>query len=430
MNKNTLVKYCFGSCLLVFYFNGSFFAPGYLFGHEVENHITAENNSSRVDVKFKMIQRVLFTLVTASIASIIVLDLGSEATAFTSASCVITNNSNAKSISRVQRQQILQRIRGETYGSSNNSTIPTAQAAAIAVGVQPPEAQASVRKWKWAYMLQKYATPVLHLLDRQKPPNSSLNVYCMWWKALSGINVNSPVYDNGLSYDLLPRGTRRIIKWFYTFFPRLHHANVEIRTAFLDQAIIRCVVGEKMKNSNVRIRLITLGAGYDVRSIKLKERGIIDESIELDLPAVVDAKQRLLSSQRFQNRRPQTKQHMPKQYYRVDLNNITHVQIILNEILLQQEQVLSGEIWHNIFVLEAVLIYLNEGIPHSLLRICHQALVNHSGTGSLCFADRLENVPGGDYNSSVREMTSTGWNLVEWLPKPGLARHMGRAEMF
>ncbi len=27
------------------------------------------------------------------------------------------------------------------------------------------------------------------------------------------------------------------------------------------------------------------------------------------------------------------------------------------------------------------------------------------------------------------EMTTTGWSLVQWLPKPGLARHMGRAKV-
>jgi hypothetical protein len=266
------------------------------------------------------------------------------------------------------------------------------------------------------------------LFDRYKPPNSSLNVYCMWWKALSGNDKHSPVYDNELSYDLLPRISRQVIKWFPTFFPRLHHANVEIRTAFLDQAITNCVIEEKNKSKDmILFRLITFGAGYDIRSIKLKERGLIDEAMELDLPNVIDAKERLLSPNRFQRRRPSTTlNHLPKKFYRVDLNNITLVETILDEILSVQSN--NGIRYHTVFVFEAVLIYLNDGIPHALLQVCSNALHKNKADGSLCFADRLENVPGGNYTLAVNELTSTGWSLVQWLPKPGLARHMGRAK--
>ena len=329
----------------------------------------------------------------------------------------------------LQKQQEMQRPRGYAYGTMSNATILSAQDAAAAVGVKPPAANVSARRWKWAYMIQKYSTPLLHLFDRYRPPNSSLNVYCMWWKALSGNDKLSPVYDNELSYDLLPRVSRQIIKWFAPLFPRLHHANVEIRTAFLDQAITNCVIEERNRSKDpVRFRLVTFGAGYDIRSIKLKERGLIDEAIELDLPNVVDAKQQLLSSSRFKRRRPTTTQlHLPKLFCRVDLNNITHVQATLDEILSVKTS--DGVRYYNIFVFEAVLIYLNEGIPHSLLQVCSNALRSNKVDGSLCFADRLENVPGGNYTMGVDEMTSTGWSLVQWLPKPGLARHMGRAKV-
>jgi Leucine carboxyl methyltransferase len=367
-----------------------------------------------------------FNLISLLLFSIVLQGFRYELEAFNSVSFVnVIDKSSRSNFLLGLRRQPLKRIRGDSYGMQRNSTIPTAQDAAVAVGVKPPDSRASVRKWKWAYVLQKYATPILHLFDRQKPPNSSLNVYCLWWKALSGNDKLSPVFDQGLSYDLLPRGTRCVVVWFKKLFPRLHHANVEIRTAYLDQAITQCVSEQKKKNASIRIRLIALGAGYDVRSIKLKERGVIDEAIELDLPTVIDAKQRLLSSKRFQRRRPQAQRFLPKYYYRVDLNNITHVETILNEILSQN----TTEKWHSIFVFEAVMIYLNEDIPHSLLKTCYQALIRTRASGSLVFADRLENVPGGNYSSAVQEMQSTGWNLVEWLPKPGLARHMGRANM-
>ena len=47
----------------------------------------------------------------------------------------------------------------------------------------------------------------------------------------------------------------------------------------------------------------------------------------------------------------------------------------------------------------------------------------------LCFADRLENIPGGDEDAADIEMNSTGWELIDWWPKPGLARHMGVARL-
>lgn len=308
--------------------------------------------------------------------------------------------------------------RGAMYGPANNSSIPSARDAAAAVGVKPPE-EASTKKWKLAYTLQKYATPILHVFDRQKPPNSSLNLYCIWWKALSGNDIMSPVYDNSLSFDLLPRGTRWIVKHPH-IFPRLHHANVEIRTAYLDRSVTR--LAEEHRNENVKIRLVSLGAGYDVRSIKMKERGIVDKAFELDLPFVAEAKKRILESNRFQRRRPHTSMNSLPAVYPVDLNELEQVKMALIEILHEPGN------WHTIFLFEAVMIYLRESVPHALMQLCRDTLQETGCQGSLCFADRLENVPGGDRAIADLELASTGWHLVEWLPKPGLARHMGYAE--
>jgi Leucine carboxyl methyltransferase len=308
--------------------------------------------------------------------------------------------------------------RGDTYGASKNSTILAARDAAAAVGVKPPD-DAHAKKWKLAYTLQKYATPILHLIDRQKPPNSSLNLYCIWWKALSGNDKESPVYDHSLSFDLLPWGTRSIVRR-PRFFPRLHHANVEIRTAFLDRAVTRCA--DQHRKDKTKIRLVSLGAGYDVRSIKMKERGVVDKAFELDLLDVVEAKRKILKSKRFQRRRPHTARDSLPTAFPVDLNDLEKVKATLNEILQE-----PGD-WHTIFLFEAVMIYLDEGVPRALLQLCGEVLKSTASRGSLCFADRLENVPGGDQEIALQELASTGWNLVEWLPKPGLARHMGRAE--
>lgn len=323
-----------------------------------------------------------------------------------------------RQILRMAQQSTDNLKRGSTYGTSKNSTIIAARDAAAAVGVRPPD-DASARKWKLAYNILKIATPFLHLLDRQKPPNSSLNVYCMWWKALSGNDKDSPVYDHSLSFDILPRGTRWIV-CRPSLFPRLHHSNVEIRTAFLDRAVTLCANENRAENR--KIRLVSLGAGYDVRSIKLKERGVVDRAFELDLPMVVDAKKNILESERFRRRRPLTTKDFLPTTYPVNLNELEKVKVALNEILRE-----TGD-WHTIFLFEAVMIYLDEGAPRALLQLCSEALKTSGCRGSLCFADRLENIPGGDHDIADRELAGTGWNLVEWLPKPGLARHMGRAE--
>jgi len=308
--------------------------------------------------------------------------------------------------------------RGDSY-SNINSTILTAADAAKAVGVKPP-AEVPAKTWKRAWIVLKTATPILHLFDKEKPPNSSLNLYCLWWKALSGNDKNSPVFDDSLSFDILPRCTRWIVAK-PSLYPRLHHANVEIRTGFLDRSVTRFAEEHRTK----RIRLVSLGAGYDVRSIKLKERGVVDRAFELDLPEVVEAKQKIFASKRFQRRRPRVKGDVLPTFYAVDLNDLDTVKKTLNEILQSEND--DNDEWHTIFLFEAVMIYLDDGVPRDLLQACSDALKSTNTRGSLVFADRLENVPGGDRDIGIRELANVGWDIIEWLPKPGLARHMGRA---
>ena len=87
----------------------------------------------------------------------------------------------------------------------------------------------------------------------------------------------------------------------------------------------------------------------------------------------------------------------------------------------------NGDEWFTIFLFEAVMIYLDDGVPRALLQACSDALKSTKNRGALVFADRLEKVPGGDSSIGRQELANVGWNVVEWLPKPGLARHMGRA---
>jgi hypothetical protein len=141
-----------------------------------------------------------------------------------------------------------------------------------------------------------------------------------------------------------------------------------------------------------------------------------------------------------------------------NFNDLNGTRSLLERIVLSQDENESedattddygddGEVT-NIIVFEGVMIYLDEGIPHALLEVCSDVLKKSreqqqqqkkkkntnskskaTPIGYLCFADRLENIPGGDEDAAQLEMESTGWELIDWLSKPGLARHMGVARV-
>lgn len=328
------------------------------------------------------------------------------------------------------------------------------------LGVQPIANTAKI-VWKLAFEIQRKTLPLLHLLDPFKPQNLDLCLCCLWWKARSASSdpSNNPVlYDEFLSYDMLPSATRLIILPSLPFsnllFPRLHHANVELRTAYINQAISKQIETiQKANNNNVRIRMISFGAGYDVRSIRLRSTNMIDEAYELDRPEVISSKQNMMD--RLLIRRRQRKKNRPHKFIDVaahhlptligiDLNdtNNNRIPMVLRDILLGTTTTTTTQSnnstpqCHTIFLFEGVMIYLNKGVPTELLRICSQAVSSlpSSASASLVFADRLENIDSADTSTNCRmdaarvEFNKVGWKLDEWCPKPGMARHMGIAQ--
>ncbi len=159
------------------------------------------------------------------------------------------------------------------------------------------------------------------------------------------------------------------------------------------------------------------------------ERNTVDQVIEMDLPEVVKAKERLF--ERLIKRRPWLSNMAMPTLVPSDFNDVPDVQKKLGDILMHggDDQHAVTENWHNIFVFEGVMIYLDDGVPSSLLNITSSSLRKKGHEGTLCFADRLENVPGGDFDLGVKELQNNGWNMRDWCPKPGLARHMGSAEL-
>ena len=244
------------------------------------------------------------------------------------------------------------------------------------------------------------------------------------------------------------------------------------------------------KRKKKKIRLIVMGGGYDTRSMKLLERTLLLqnnetspyykllkqkyqlsrrrrglwnrillrrrrtlpsnafgnitssslneydlECHELDLPEVVRAKRQLLHTRLFKRRPWLQPQHVGSSntieypnLISVDFNNLNDTRDALEGILLSSN---TSD--------DTNSLYLDDGIPHLLLELCSGILnkANSTPTSSspsttaayLCFADRLENIPGGDLDAAHVEMNRTGWKLIDWLPKPGLARHQGVAHL-
>eukprot|EP00587_Corethron_hystrix_P000599 CAMPEP_0113300352 /NCGR_PEP_ID=MMETSP0010_2-20120614/2018_1 /TAXON_ID=216773 ORGANISM="Corethron hystrix, Strain 308" /NCGR_SAMPLE_ID=MMETSP0010_2 /ASSEMBLY_ACC=CAM_ASM_000155 /LENGTH=375 /DNA_ID=CAMNT_0000153763 /DNA_START=494 /DNA_END=1618 /DNA_ORIENTATION=+ /assembly_acc=CAM_ASM_000155 len=320
-------------------------------------------------------------------------------------------------------------VRGDRYRDAN-STIPSPKVIAESLGVKPTK-EASAKTWQRAWKIHKRMLPLLHSTDNCKPPDSSLNLACMWWKSLSGNDKSSPVYDNGLAYDLLPSGWRKIVR-LRRLYPRLHHANVEMRTAYLDSQINEIVQNVRGQNNedggeSKRIRLICMGAGYDTRGVKMLERNTVDEVIELDLTEVVRGKERLFD--RLRERRPWLKDLTMPTPIPSDFNDVGNLRKKLDAILKDNNNTEKITNWHTIFTFEGVMIYLDDGVPSSLLSVTSNVLNENNLDGSLCFADRLENVPGGDFDLGAKELKKNGWIIKDWCPKPGLARHMGSAEL-
>jgi O-methyltransferase involved in polyketide biosynthesis len=94
----------------------------------------------------------------------------------------------------------------------------------------------------------------------------------------------------GLAYDMLPSGTRRILQLPGLFFPRLIHFNIELRTAYLNRALLQEI---ELKPEKKTV-LITLGAGYDALLVRFLTSGQVREAWELDVEPVVSLKESML----------------------------------------------------------------------------------------------------------------------------------------
>lgn len=170
-----------------------------------------------------------------------------------------------------------------------------------------------------------------------------------------------------------------------------------------------------------------LGAGFDLLPLRL-ERAAHDISwVEVDLPHVVAQKRLLL--QRLSDRRPQLASQIHSiQLISANLTDSSERAAALAAALRPHEA--AHRVSHVIFVIEALMIYMPSEAAASLLSAAVDAAVAAGATSvSICFADRLPGVSDASFEEARDVLRQANLELDEssWLPKPGLARHMGRA---
>jgi len=140
----------------------------------------------------------------------------------------------------------------------------------------------------------------------------------------------------------------------------------------------------------------------------------------------------MMGPERLGRRREEINQQVLPKLIGVDLNDVDSFRSHIEAIVKEDELDKSGcwEVWHSIFLFEGVLMYLKDGVASQVLRICADAAQKRNSSASLCFADRLEHVPGVDVDRCVSELSTAGWKLVDWAPNEHAhARHMGIARL-
>ena len=323
--------------------------------------------------------------------------------------------------------------------------------------------------WSFAWRVQCFFLPLLHMWDKFVPKDTCLNLAVLWWKAIAGDRV---------AYNLLPSITRGIVGWPLRFlFPRLHHQNVLLRTKFLDSTLRNEIdetlgsnIEQDSRDNRNRVAVISLGAGFDTRSIRFmngvgKEfrpnlngggghgnARVYREDIdyfELDLAEVIQQKRDLFS--RYSQR--QRSHHLPT-LVEVNLNDLDEVERALTVSIFKDKTedikrhnkrdiTIATRYKRVIVIAEAVLMYLDNEKVVSALKLVVDAAKSHSGSVSFIFSDRfpgvyekLDKVEASteDVNVAERERSLVAdflhtvdnkLDMVTWLPKPGRARHQG-----
>ena len=285
------------------------------------------------------------------------------------------------------------------------------------VGVPAAPWHAPRWAWKGAWQIGKAALPILHRWDDCRPTDTNVNLWVCWLKAIGG-GSRFGFDDDRLAYDLLPPATRRVVaRPLASLYPLLHHQNVVLRTAYLDTAVAAALSAASEDSA-----VVCLGAGFDLRSLRLTDGAA--RWVEIDLPHVIEQRGRLLN--RLAKRRPLLAARV--EALRQHSANLTRAEEMRAALRSACRPLANGG--HVVFVVEALLIYLPPEASMRLLEACaDEARAAGAASATLCYADRLPGLKGASLEDGRAVLRKAGWANDDeaWLPKPGLARHMGVA---
>lgn len=392
---------------------------------------------------------VYLVLVVLSCKSAVALRSPDLRSSLKSTNAMLRSALNAVSSGALKRLDFNLRLADESMLRSVASTLRT-----------KPPINAPKAIWSLAWRVQCFFLPILHFFDSCVTRDTCLNLAVLWWKAIAGDKV---------AYNLLPSFARNVVGWPLRFlYPRLHHQNVLLRTKFLDLSMegeIDAAFNGKDATNDEKIAILSLGAGFDTRSIRYmngvggegeymsRYSGFKDriDFFEIDLPDVIEQKKGLLA--RFQRRRRgSVLPHLMK----ADLNDLAMVRSTLGSVFSDgPENEKPVRYKRVVIIVEAVLMYLNRDTVAPLLKAVIDAAKKHSGSVAFVFSDRfpgiyekidkvnansddeiesnmtdrdlgaLEKSFVADYLHSVDDRL----DLIQWLPKPGRARHQGVAHV-
>lgn len=325
--------------------------------------------------------------------------------------------------------------------------------------------------------------------DGRRPPDVFVNLRVLWCKLLTSLDPDSPAYEGRprgdcnnnnnneknmfATYQMLPPCS---IKWplrylgLWRLFPRWMHANIELRTVYLQGALDK-VLAVKRHNEPESVAateepssqdqhksslsdgdnsiaesicFIILGGGYDPRGAMLSTSNGIRRVYELDLPVVIDSKRRLLHRAGFRvinddvdfpMDSDQEGDNCGVRLEGIDLNDDASVDQVLDKI--QQELILFSDKnsattstvttlkrrrkrWSIVVISEAVLMYLR---PEKAERVLEGLADRFRGVGgpneshftgaSFVFADRLIRSDVTTTGSTIIRASSTVANDAE-----------------